>query len=290
MIGIEANDRVLIQASFFQAGDDLPHRIVDHRQHAGGQRHRLLQLPLARHGRGLGGELLGAALPCLVDEAHRRRRIVVRLIGQIEREMLWLVQVPILARRVEGMMRVREGDEGEKRIGFTLAALQILDRALFNEGGGVERFRHRRAVGLRTGVVMRQLVGLVVQCLPVRRALLEPLPVVAATLVAMLGHHVDVLVAVVGRLELVPVLILIAPGLLLLVIAAVVAPGLGDGAGFRRVGVEGREGGHRLQVALADSGGVIAAGCQHIDKRVGAGGYRPVMKVARFGMQTGLVA
>ena len=82
---------------------------------------------------------------------------------------------------------------------------------------------------------MGQLVGGIVKFAPVRCILSKPLLIMAAAAVAMIGDHVDMLVAVVRQLQLVRRFAAILVALFLLVIAAFIAPGFGNGSGFREI-------------------------------------------------------
>ena len=118
---------------------------------------------------------------------------------------------------------------------------------------------------------MRQLVGGIAQRVGVRRLAAQPLRVMAVAIVAVARDHVDVVVAVVGQLELVIVGAAIALRRFVVVILAVVPPGFldkADGGGI--AALLGREARHRLHVALADGRGPVAARAQHLRERAGA--------------------
>ncbi len=56
--------------------------------------------------------ILAALLPLSRQVLHRRRRVLVRLEWQRQVELVRRVHVPVFARRIERVMRVREGHEG----------------------------------------------------------------------------------------------------------------------------------------------------------------------------------
>ena len=64
--------------------------------------------------------------------------------------------------------------------------------------------------------------------MPVRDGAPEPLLVMAAAAVAVIGDHVDMLVAVIGQRDLERRLAAIPVRFLLLIVAAIFAPGVGD--------------------------------------------------------------
>jgi len=116
---------------------------------------------------------------------------------------------------------------------------------------------------------VRQFVRGVMQFLPIGCLFAKPLQIMPAATIAVLGDHVDVLIAVVRHVKFVATVTCVAPRFFLRVVPSVRLPGIGNWAGFEGVGPFCGGVAKRLQVTLADCGGVITASCQYIDECVG---------------------
>ena len=98
-------------------------------------------------------------------------------------------------------MGVREGHEGEEWIVLVRTALNIFDRFIRDPRRWVTFFWHGCSVGLWAGIIVIELIGWVVQFLPIWDRFAEPLAVMAATLIPMTCDHIHMLEAVVWHLE-----------------------------------------------------------------------------------------
>ena len=75
------------------------------------------------------------------------------------------------------MMGVRKADKGEKRRILILSRFQIGNRAVANIGRWIQFFGNWGAIGLRTGIVVRQLIFGIMQRLPIRGVVTKPLAI-----------------------------------------------------------------------------------------------------------------
>ena len=75
------------------------------------------------------------------------------------------------------MMRVRKADKGEKGCFLILSRFQIGNRAVADIGRWVQFLWNWGAIGLWTGIVVRQLVFGVMQRLPIRGVFTKPLAI-----------------------------------------------------------------------------------------------------------------
>ena len=83
---------------------------------------------------------------------------MVPFIGKSDLEIIRVIHIPIFARWVEWMMRVRERHIGKKWI-YTIRLLtDPVRRSGTNITGRVVFFRDRGSIGLRTSVVVWKLV------------------------------------------------------------------------------------------------------------------------------------
>ena len=201
MVGVEADHRVVVLAGILQHLDQPSDLVVNHGDHAGRQGHRLAKLLLAETARrGLGARAV-ALLPLVIHPPHGRRGILMRLIGQFDLEIIRIIHVPVFPGRVKRVVRVWKGYIGKERGIAVLLRADPVSGLHPDIAGRVEFLGNRCAIGLRTGVVMRQLFRRVLHGLPVRTGLAEPLLEMTAAFVAMTGHHIDMLETEIGKIE-----------------------------------------------------------------------------------------
>ncbi len=85
----------------------------------------------------------------------------MRLVGRIDDKVVGIVHIPILARWVEGMMRIGKRHKQEKRLFGIRAVPKPIGRLIANVTRMVQIGRDGRAIGLIALIVMRQLIGAV---------------------------------------------------------------------------------------------------------------------------------
>ena len=180
-------------------------------------------------------------------------------VRQFHVEIIRRIHIPILARGIEWMVRIREGNEGEKRRVVVRQTVQMRNRLITDIGRGVKLFRDRRAVRLWARIVMRQLVCGIVQGLPILGLIAEPLLVVATTFVTMRGHHINVVISIVRRLEIVPCVRCITAGFFLPVVLFIQGPSIWATCDLVRFDTHRGNICKGLQVALPDCGGVVSS-------------------------------
>ena len=259
----EHEDGLAAAPGLLQCVQHAPDGIVDAGDHAASQRARLLRLARRHADRVHAVEIGRACLALGNDVAHeRRRRPVVALERFRHRKLLGLVHVPVLARRVERVVRIGKRHHEKER----LADIGCLHKSLCllaDEGSRIELGRNGRAVGLRQRVFVRQ--GVPQQCLGLGIALGKPAGVIAAAILAVRAHQRDVIEAVERRLDS---RILEAPVfrrlLLVSALIEIIAQRLHQIAGrfsiacARRCPFDDRRPGREvLQVTLADQRGAV---------------------------------
>ena len=88
MIGIEYDDGVVEMAALPQRLEHRADGVVDHRDHAAGQRHRLFELALRRHERDLGLGVLRVVQHMRPRPKQGRHGVAVRFERQPHLELL----------------------------------------------------------------------------------------------------------------------------------------------------------------------------------------------------------
>ena len=270
MVRGEDHDRVIRLSASMQGGHDVTYGVINHGDHATGKRHRLLELFLACHESFLPpGDPLSRC-PALMQPAHWRNWVFMRFKRQSGMKVGGIIHIPISAWRRERMMGIGKGYKGEERFVGLPDLIQKLDSAVFDETCGIKIFRHSRPNGLRASVIMGKLVFRVPQKLSVGRLRPQPLGIVAIAVVTMPSDHVDRVIPIIGKLELIELLRLIPLGRFVVIILRCVLPSLFDKAKGCRVNpLLRRKSCHRLHMALADGGGSISACTQNLRKGAG---------------------
>jgi hypothetical protein len=190
------------------------------------------------------------------------------------------VHGPVATGRRERMMRVWKRRHQKERLAARAAGIAVEPLATFvrDIGGRIKLLWNGRAIGLRTGVIVRQLILALAQGIGVGPLRFEPDVVVAADVVAVRRAQIDVLEAVERQAHVEIATRLPALGMLLVIgpVGGRRLMRLGEGciehhiARSRRRPLEHRRNIREiLQMALADQRRGIARGAQCIDEGVG---------------------
>ena len=191
----EHDHGVLIETEHSQPAKNTADGLVNHGDHAIGQRNRFAGLALGDGKRPLTVPVALILRALFVELLQvRRNRSFAEIEGSRQGDGVGIVHIPISSRRGKRMVRVGEGALDKKRPALVGAriVLQIFHRALGDVSGGIKLFGNARAPGLRRGVMIaRQLVFRAAQRIGIGMARAQPAAVVSDCFIAVADRQLD---------------------------------------------------------------------------------------------------
>ena len=202
MVAGEYDHGIVGETKLVEPLEYLGNAVVDHGDHAVGERDRLARFTFGHCEGGLGVSDARAGVARRMQRCDMRRLRPVADPERVrQRHVRGLVHVPIAAGRRERMVRIgkRTLDEERSVIAALRVRVEVGERALDHVGRWIKVFRQARAPRLRQHVVVRQRIVRSTQCIAVRAPIVQPAGIIAVHAGGVARAQLHMVEAVVGQ-------------------------------------------------------------------------------------------